>query len=321
MCSRRLAARCFVLVSLASFCTTFNDAMGAEYRRSDIEAAIKLLSVQEHYERKAAADRIGDMGAAAKDAVPKLIEIVQSDPWSDVRYEAASSLGDIGPDAKAAIPALISFLKDKDQGYDRVAAPQAMVEIDPQSKEAVQALIEALNDEDPAIRQYSAMALGDYGTLAQGAVPKLIEIIKKDATTGREQDLREGAEEALGKIGGTSKDVAALTELLSDELSSTQAAAASALGKIGSESAGAVPGLIKLLSDKDEKVREAAITALGEIGPGASAAIPALKKLVKSPSSSEGIIITPSGIHKGRGIHALPDNVADAIARIEKGKR
>src|SRR5215470_15419875 len=90
--------------------------LAGEYRQADVDAAIKLLSDPDPYQRKSGAYHLSEMGPVAKTAVPELIELLK-DPVAC--GEAANALGKIGRDAMPALPALIEFLKDKSLGYER----------------------------------------------------------------------------------------------------------------------------------------------------------------------------------------------------------
>ena len=64
-------------------------------------------------DRKAltAALALGQLGDSAKEAVPPLIEVLQTDEVVQVLRNAAAALGQIGPAAQSAIPALQAMRK------------------------------------------------------------------------------------------------------------------------------------------------------------------------------------------------------------------
>jgi hypothetical protein len=135
--------------------------------------------------------------------------------------------------------------------------------------------IQALKDEDEDVREAAAGALGKIGPGAEKAVPALIQALKDE-----DRWVREAAAGALGKIGpGAEKAVPALIQALKDYYEELREAAAGALGKIGPKAEKAVPALIQVFKENyenDEDLREAAVKALGKIGPKAEKAIPAL---------------------------------------------
>jgi HEAT repeat protein len=108
----------------------------------DVQELVVTLKSERVAERAAAARILGELGPAAKDAVPDL-QAALGDPDKEVRRNAARSLGDIG---KA-------------------------------SKPAVAALGKALKDQDPQVRQAAAYALGRIG---DPAAKPLLEAAKKD---------------------------------------------------------------------------------------------------------------------------------------------
>jgi HEAT repeat protein len=77
-------------------------------------------------------DLLGEMGPAARDAVPALVKLLRFGKKDD-RIAAAVVLGKIGPDARTAIPALRHALKDFRRPM-REAAAEALRRIDPQGK-------------------------------------------------------------------------------------------------------------------------------------------------------------------------------------------
>src|SRR5579883_1994592 len=81
-----------------------NLADATDYRASDVAKAVKDLGSRDQDIRHSAAFHLSEMGAEAKDAVPQLIEVLQSDPIMSIRGEAASALGKIGAPASAAVP-------------------------------------------------------------------------------------------------------------------------------------------------------------------------------------------------------------------------
>lgn len=92
-------------------------------------------------------------------------------------------------------------------------------------------------------------------------------------------DLRAAAASALGKLGSTAAfAVASLADALGDRDPRVRRAAAWALGDVGVGAAEAVPALIDALSDGDGRVRWRAVRALRAIGPAAALAVPELSR-------------------------------------------
>jgi len=106
-------------------------------KRNDKDAVPALISAltdngqpEDYPVRKFAASALGDIGPAAKEAIPALVTVLKNGKERIVRVYAAESLGKIGP---AALPALITSLKDKDN-FVRVNAAVALGKIGPAAK-------------------------------------------------------------------------------------------------------------------------------------------------------------------------------------------
>jgi tRNA A-37 threonylcarbamoyl transferase component Bud32 len=136
--------------------------MGSAAREA-IPALIEALEDEDVAIRWDAAKALGKMGPAAAGAVPALAAVIHQQSDAIVRQYAVAALGRIGPPAKAAVPALIGALKERASHLDEQAG-DALVSIGPA---AVPALIEAMKDDDPQVRLKAATAL----TRIAGAVP------------------------------------------------------------------------------------------------------------------------------------------------------
>ena len=124
--------------------------------------------------RSAAAEALGKIGPAAKDAVPALTELLR-DEDAYARSAAAEVLVKIiGP---AAMPKLVELLKDKDTDVC-FAAIEVIGKIGPAAKDAVPALAELLNGWGYRSACAAAEALGKIGPAAKDAVPALAELLK-----------------------------------------------------------------------------------------------------------------------------------------------
>jgi hypothetical protein len=108
------------------------------------------------------------------------------------RVNAAQSIGGLGPGAQSAIPALVQALKGKD-AVVHGAAIEALGKIHSDPQVVIPLLIGYLEDEN--LNDEAALALGDYGSLAKAAVPKIIPLLH-----ARDKDARRAATEALKQI-------------------------------------------------------------------------------------------------------------------------
>ncbi|MDB5306595.1 MAG: repeat protein [Gemmataceae bacterium] len=158
----------------------------------------------------------------------------------------------------------------------RLAASEALCR---RGSTAVPALVAGLDDPHPGNRSTAAFILGRIGPAAGDAVPVLL----RRATTDEDEDVREAAGRAVGRIG---RDLpATVTELLAMLESAddpSRIAAVRAVGFVGDPRA--VPPLIASLRHANAKVREEAADALGQMGAGSAPAIPALIEALDDPA-------------------------------------
>jgi HEAT repeat protein len=268
-----------------------------------------------------AADILGNMGAAAKEAVPALAEVFKDKKGSHLTI--AWALEKLGPHAKAAVPTLLAVLEDKGHRDDtRVEAAKILPKIDPShTREAVAGLAEGLKSRDYQVRLNAASGLRGIGSEAKAAVPALLDALKDG-----DGAVRIYAAEALLIVDAMSakKAVPVLRDevqtggirshrihaaelwLLIDAPNATEAALALAAeipwedrtDETGADNtwrplrpkvAAVVPGLIKALKADKASVRRNAARALGMIGAGAKEAVPALKALHKDEDEDEDV--------------------------------
>jgi len=198
-----------------------------------VKEEIAELRSDDSNRRGEAAYRLGEMGAAAVDAVPALIDVLNDHKPLEWMTESGESKK-FTTAAEEAADALIKI------GDRRVIGPFLVL----------------LTDGDPKVRAWAARALGDMRE--ERAVESLIYALKD-----KDQAVEENAVKALTKIGDPNSVKILIVELLKDDGSVAGARPAKALGKIGPM---AVEQLIKVLKSKNKYAREGAVKALGEIG-------------------------------------------------------
>jgi HEAT repeat protein len=115
------------------------------YAAERVPALTAALDDPDLWNRCSAAYALGKIGSAAKDAIPRLANALQSD--DRMRSAAATALGSMGPDAKTATPDLLKMLKDSNL-YDRVVAAEALWRIDGQADVVTPVLHEVLSSRD-----------------------------------------------------------------------------------------------------------------------------------------------------------------------------
>lgn len=189
----------------------------------------RLRGTEQEPLQEAVVEALGQMGPAARPALPSLAKAVARTADLDLaiqrttdailnapdsqeidllsqqlrsrdasmRLRAAKALGDIGARARAAIPAITAALNDTD-GDVRRAAITAWRLIQPNAKptEALMRAIAAdLTDPDPSLRLMAARTLGRIGPLAAPAAATL-EMLRTDP----DPDVRRAAAEAIARI-------------------------------------------------------------------------------------------------------------------------
>jgi HEAT repeat protein len=207
--------------------------------------------------RRQVAEYLGDMGPAARAAVPALARTLQGeDPW--LRYTAAAALLriDLEVGAAVAVPVLAGLLDREKGGQVRWKAVALLARVGARARVAVPDLTAALQDEAPSMRRSAAGALGNIGPAAGAAAPALTALLgDEDRGVGVE------AARALWRIDRGREAVAFLVRACAGE-GEPRVRAIKALGEIGPEAGRAVPVLRKGLQDPDESERAAVALAL-----------------------------------------------------------
>ena len=131
---------------------------------------IAALRSSDSLERRLASHALADIGPAAREAVPALIEALR-DPESFVRVWAAAALARVQPENPDAIPALVAGIRDG-VSFVRSLAAWHLGRLGPGHpgiESVVPALRELLNDNDPSVRTEAQTALENLA--GKGAPP------------------------------------------------------------------------------------------------------------------------------------------------------
>ncbi len=225
-----------------------------------VTALVPLLAGNERSISEAAARTLGEIGPDAAPAASDLAGLLARDALDDdYRATIATALGNIGLAARVALPTLLAIVQqpepaaprtkmmlpgrfDRDVRF-RAAVILAVGRIADDAPDIVAAIRVQLASRNPALQ---AAALESLATLAPDSVSVVHDL--RMALQDLDADIRIHAALAMVQMtvdreGG----VAALIEALADEQPRVRTAAAVALGKIGPPARAALPALHEAL--------------------------------------------------------------------------
>ncbi|MCI0748196.1 MAG: HEAT repeat domain-containing protein [Verrucomicrobia subdivision 3 bacterium] len=183
--------------------------------------------------RIAAARAFWRIARDADAAVPVLTSALR-DPSSG--WEASLALGEIGPAAREAVPALVETMKRERVPRPLRGPPSSALALGRIGAAAVPELVKTLGNEEPRIRTAAAIALGFIGEDAHAAAPTLIPLLADS-----HPEVRQAATLGLGSIDPERRElVPALVVMARDDDIFLSSAAATALQKIDPAAAAAV---------------------------------------------------------------------------------
>jgi predicted Zn finger-like uncharacterized protein len=205
---------------------------------------------------------------------------------AEVREAAAAALGEMGPAARDALPALRTALKDANP-IVRTRVVMALPALRPEPGDVVPELLHALDERDEGLRVAAAYALARLGPAAREAAPEL----HRRLVPGTPLTVRLWITHALWEIDHQSDEVlrVALAALREDPSPAMRKAAADILAPLGPLARPAVPDLCEALKHGDAGVRAAAARALGEVGPAARVVYPLLAALAKAEAEEPAV--------------------------------
>jgi HEAT repeat protein len=211
--------------------------------------------------------------AARGERIASLL-VIMKEGQADQRGDACDALGEMGPAARSALPDLIAGLRDS-HWQTRWVVPRVLLKIAP-TDPTVLADLDAAAASDPQqdVREAIAYAFEDDQRAGKAAIPILTRLLKD-----KERSVVVEAAHALKTFGADAAPAApALLEALKSEESTIRIAAAGVLGKLDAAAKPAVPSLIAMLKAGDQWERGYTALALGDLGPIAKEAIPDLIK-------------------------------------------
>ncbi|HVR83281.1 MAG TPA: HEAT repeat domain-containing protein, partial [Planctomycetota bacterium] len=242
-------------------------------------ALAELLADRDEDVRWAAADALGELGAAAAPALPALLKLL-GDKDPAFRSVAADAIGQAAKgNPPAASAALGAALKDADRRV-RESAARSFLELGLRSRDAVAIL--AASKEDPWVYAVTLAFLVRSGGPEAG--PFVVEGVKHPNA-----EVRMAAANLLLQVDPQAYKPAidTLIEGLKDPHYFVSARCARCLFQLGGEAKRASPALLALLKEPNRDFWEArsyAAVALGTMGMKDRAIIPALMEAVQQPA-------------------------------------
>lgn len=224
--------------------------------KKDVPSLIGVLQSGSSDERQLAAFRLSKMGAAARPAVPALIDSLDAlFPSESIRALKGVGVG--------SIPQVIEGLK-RDDGMIRLNLIRVLGELGPEAGSAVPGLVEILKSVEriekpetlivPWTRDAILLVLPRLGPEAQKAIPSLFSVLDN----AEDENVRVAAIRALGRIGGGDEaTVSTLVKRLQSSSSPvSRMAYAEALGESRVLRGEVIVALVKSTEDEGVAVKE-----------------------------------------------------------------
>ena len=257
-----------------------------------VPTLIRLAAENDPTVRQASVGALGQIkkSALSPAAIPALVEGIGS-PDRQVRMHVIAMLARFGSQAKDAVPRLIGVL-DEPLSSDSTTleggrsaqttftgpaheAAKALGEIVPGSplaEQAVAALSRVVRGAARQRRSSAADALGKFGAAAAPAITGLVKMLLEsaDGTTMTATSDADAARRALSSIAADASSsktvVSALKASLVSGSNSSRIAVVEAIEELGPKAAGAAPEIEALKNDPDPEVQKAATKALKALG-------------------------------------------------------
>jgi len=229
----------------------------------EVGALTEQLQDESALKRFEAAEALGKLGAAARPALPRLIDLL-GDPKAWVKLEAGRALVRIGI-TKREVPGLVERLELVPPEVSQLLAEALAAQ-----PAALDPLLEALAEDRPKrLRREAVLALTLMGPQGAKALPSLLDLVEsKDAA------LQKAARDGLRRLAPWAGEcVEPIAERLRSESAGIAWIAARLLAGAGPAARAAIPALREAAAGADERVANAAAAALRSIDVAAADAV------------------------------------------------
>jgi HEAT repeat protein len=251
---------------------------------------------------------------APEDAVPVLISELKEGPPNG-RLFAAAACYKIGAAAKSAIPALVELVENGKDPEVRIGALRAVARVENGGDTTASLIVEVAkgNDRRLAVFALETVAwdvfnshglgqsfLGATGPSGSPSVPDKLKPVMQiliEGLTDKDPQVRSAAGYRLGALGPAIKEfLPALVQVLEGTDREGRLEVLSLLRNVGAEAKVAVPALIRILEKRDPAedpaVREAALSVLMDAGPEGKDIVPILIHILEGPARGERLLAT-----------------------------
>lgn len=245
-------------------------------------ALIPLLEDRAWPVRRAAAQSLGEVGAAAGDVL-NVLKACLTDAEPEVRAATATAIGKLGTRNQDLIHRA-SDCDEKTMGGEIVPELQEKEF----ATEIIAVLVPLIKDEALAPRCAAAWAIEHValarqldGSTAQSLSLDLAAILEDPNEVARAAGAR-----ALGALGpNAASHAASVAKLLKDSHWAVMAASAYALGRMGHSAASYCTEVVVLLDHLNEQVKQVAAQAVAEIGPDNVNQVEKVAALLEDPDA------------------------------------
>jgi HEAT repeat protein len=274
--NRQLLAALGALVALAGMSqTAARSAAPPSTLERSLVAWLGDLKDRDVLVREEAVEMLGQMGTAARAALPELKKLV-ADPNRALRTRAALALWRIGGDARPAVAVLTANLRDGDLSMRREAL-LALGQLGTEAVPAANAIVELLDDSDVAVRSQAGTALT---RMARACLPAVLRALQS-----KEVRLRRNAAGLLaGSLGYAllPEHLPPLAARLKDEDLAVRVDCARLLWIQGQADKAVVTALLAGVQSPDATLRSNVLSNLVGTSPNPRSLLPLLDVALKS---------------------------------------